>query len=72
MQEEAFNPLPEAYGELQTNVPTDIRELHLPAVTRPNKVDNIKVLEVTADIVCKIDAMGRVAASCSPVSGMGL
>ena len=72
MQKVAFSRLPEAYGEMHAIVPTDIHELHLLALTRPNKVDNIKVLEVTADVVCKIDAMGRVAASCSPVSGVGL
>ena len=72
MQKVTFSHLPKAYGEVQATVPTDIHELHLLALTRPNKVDNIKVLEVTADIVCKIDAMGRVAASCSPVSGVGL
>ena len=57
---------------MQANVPTDIHELHLLALTRPNEVDNVKVLEVTADIVCKIDAMAWVAAGCSPVSGVGL
>ena len=57
---------------MQANVPTDIHELHLLELTRPIKVDNIKVLEVTADVVCKIDAMGRGAAGCSPVSGVGL
>ena len=72
VQKVDFSHLPEAYGEVQATVSTDIHELHLLALTRPNKVDNIKVLEVTADIVCKIDAMGRVAASCSPVSGVGL
>ena len=72
MQKVGFSHLPEAYGEMHANVPTDIHKLRLLALTRPNKVDNIKVLEVTADIVCKIDAMGRVAASCSLVSGVGL
>ena len=72
MQKEGFRHLPEAYGEMHAIVPTDIHELHLLALIRPNKVDNVKVLEVTADIVCKIDAMGRVAASCSSVSGVGL
>ena len=57
---------------MHANVPTDIHKLRLLALTRPNKVDYIKVLEVTADIVCKINAMGRVAACCSPMSRVGL
>ena len=72
VQKVDFSHLPEGCIEMQANVPSDIHELHLLALISPSKVDYIKVLEVTADVVCKIDAVGRVTAGCSPVSGVDL
>lgn len=64
--------LPKTGGEMNTYVSPDIHKLHLPTLTNPNKVDNVEVFEVTADVVCEINAMGRVTAGCAPVSGVGL
>ena len=64
--------LPEACCEMNANVPTDVHVLHFLALAVTNKVNDIEILEVAADVVCEIDAMGWEAARCSPMSGVTL
>ena len=65
--------LPKRCGEINSHVPTDIQKLHFLARLAVIKIfHNVQVLKVTADVIGEIDAMGRVATGCSPVSGVGL
>ena len=36
------------------------------------EIDYVEVFEVSTEVVCKIDAIGRVAACCSPVGEVDL
>ena len=57
---------------MHPHVPSDVDVFHFLALTTPDIVDDVKVLEVATDVVCEIDSMGWVAARCSPVCGMTL
>ena len=72
MQEMAVSTLPERYCNMETHVSADVNEFHFLALVIPNEVDNVEVLETSTYIVFVIDAMCRVAASCSPVGGVTL
>lgn len=64
--------LPDACCQMYAHVPADVDVFHFHALPGPDKIDDVEVLEVATDVVSEIDAMGWVAACCSPVSGMTL
>ena len=64
--------LPEACCQMDAHVSADIHVFHFHALASPQKIDDVEVLEVATDVVSEIDAMGWVAARCSPVSGVTL
>lgn len=56
---------------MYTTVPAYVNVFHLLTLTVSKKVDNVEILKVTTNVVCKIDTMAWVAAGCSPMSGVG-
>ena len=73
MQSGYIEDLPERRRQVRACVASDVDVFHsLARRTPPQKVDNVKVFEVAAEVVCEIDAMGRIAACCSPVGGVDL
>ena len=72
MQEIAVSSLPEWRREMYSHVPADVDVFHFIALASPKKIDDVEVLEVATDVVFEIDAMGWVAARCSPMSGVTL
>ena len=59
--------LPERCREMETPVSPDVDVFHLLTRTLTFKIKDVKVLEVSTEVVSEIDAKGRVAACCSPV-----
>ena len=57
---------------MNANMPTDVHVLHFLALARIKKINDVEILEVAADVVCEIDAMGWEAARCTPMSGVTL
>ena len=59
--------LPERCREMEAPVSPDVDVFHLLTRTCTFKIKDVKVLEVSTEVVSEIDAVGRVAACCSPV-----
>ena len=59
--------LPERCCEMEAPVSPDVNVVHLPTRTSTHNIKDVKVSEVAAEVVSEIDAVGRVAACCSPV-----
>ena len=57
---------------MRPHVSTDVDEIHFLALAFANIVKDVEVLEVSTEVVSEIDAVSRVAACCSPVSGVSL
>ena len=57
---------------MNANVPTDVHVLHFLTLGHTKIINDVEILEVAADVVCEIDAMGWEAARCSPMSGVTL
>ena len=64
--------LPERYRQILAHVSPDVDVFHFLALAWPNIINYVKVLEISTEVVSKIDAMGRIAACCSPVGGVSL
>ena len=62
-----YYTLPERYREMEAPVSPDVDVFHLLTRTFTFKIKDVKVLEVSTEVVSEIDAVGRVAACCSPV-----
>ena len=70
--QQIFSPLPESCGEIDANVSSDVDVLHFLARMASNVIHNVKVLEVSTDVIFEIDAVCWVTACGSPVSGVTL
>ena len=57
---------------MRPHVSPDVDEIHFLALAFTNEIKDVEVLEVSAEVVSEIDAVGRVAACCSPVGGVRL
>ena len=64
--------LPERYRQILAHVSPDVDVFHSLAPAWPNIINDVEVLEVSAEVVSEIDAVSRVAACCSPVGGVCL
>ena len=64
--------LPKRYREVCPIVASDIHIFYPLTLANTKEIDDVEVFEVSTEVVCKIDAMGRVAACCSPVGGVDL
>ena len=62
-----YYTLPERYREMEAPVSPDVDVFHLLTRTFTFKIKDVKVLEVSTEVVSEIDAVGRVAACSSPV-----
>ena len=72
MQSESIEYLPERRRQIRAVVTPDVNVFHSLARTRPEEVDDVKVFEVSTEVVSEIDAVGRIAACCSPMGGVSL
>ena len=72
MQEEAVSGLPKRYRLVDPDVSADVNVFNFFAFVANKVIHNVEVLEVSTDVISEIDAVGRVAACCSPVSGVTL
>lgn len=64
--------LPEEHRQIFAHVSPDVDVFHSLALAWPNIINDVKVLEISTEVVSKIDAVGRIAACRSPVGGVGL
>ena len=53
-------------------VSPDVDVFHFLALASPNIINDFEVLEVSTEVVSEIDAVGRIAACCSPVGRASL
>ena len=58
--------------EVRAIVPSDIHIFYPLTLACFRAIDNVEVFEVATEVVCEIDAIGLVAACCSPVGGVDL
>ena len=72
MQQTIVSSLPEACGEMHANMSSDIDVFHFLALPSSKEINYVEVLEVSTNVISQIDAVGRVTACCSPVSGVTL
>ena len=72
MQKETVCHLPERYSDMDAEVSADVDVFHFLALVSAKEIDDVEVLETSTDVVFVIDAMCRVAASCSPLGGVTL
>ena len=52
---------------MNAHVSADVDVFHFLTLAVFTVIDNVEVFEVSTDVICEINAMGRVAACCSPV-----
>ena len=64
--------LPERYRQILAHESPDVDVFHSLTLASPNIINDVKVLEISTEVVSKIDAVGRIAACCSPVGGVSL
>ena len=50
----------------------DVDVFHFLALAFSNEIKDVKVLEISMEVVSEIDAVGWEAACCSPVGGVGI
>ena len=72
MQSECIEDLPERRRQIRACVAPDVDVFHSLARGPPQEIDDVKVFEVSTEVVSEIDAVGWVAACCSPVGGVDL
>ena len=72
MQEMGFSNLPKRYRLVDPDVSADVDVFNFFAFVATNVIHNVEVLEASPNVIFEIDAVGRVAACCSPVSGVTL
>ena len=67
------NPIgPKRCREVRAIVPSDNHIFYPLTLACFKAIVNVEVFEVAAEVVCEIDAIGLVAACCSPVGGVDL
>ena len=64
--------LPKRYRKVRAIVPTDIHIVYPLTLAITKEIDDVEVFEVSTEVVSEIDAVGWVAACCSPVGGVNL
>ena len=64
--------LPKRDRQILSHVSPDVDVFHFFAQASPNIINDFEVLEVSTEVVSKIDAVGRIAACCSPMGGVSL
>ena len=64
--------LPERHRQILAHVSPGVDVFHSLALASPNIIDDVEVLEISTQVVSEIDAVGRIAACCSPVGGVSL
>ena len=64
--------LPERHRQILAHVSPGVDVFHFLALASPNIIDDVEVLEISTQVVSEIDAVGRIAACCSPVGGVSL
>ena len=64
--------LPERHRQILAHVSPDVDVFHFIALGCPNIIHDVEVLEVSADVVSEIDAVGRITACYSPVGRVSL
>ena len=58
---------------MRTHVSSDVDVFHFLALAVSKEINDVEIiLEVSAEVVSEIDAVGRVVACCSPVGGVSL
>ena len=72
MQEVAISNLPKRYRLVDPDVSADVDVFNFLAFVVVKVIDDVEVLEASTNVISEIDAVGRVAACCSPVSGVTL
>ena len=64
--------LPKRDRQILAYVFPDVDVFHFLALASPNIINDFEVLEVSTEVVSEIDAVGRIAACCSPVGRASL
>ena len=64
--------LPERHRQILAQVSPGVDVFHSLALASRNIIDDVEVLEISTQVVSEIDAVGRIAACCSPVGGVSL
>ena len=64
--------LPKRYREVRAIVPSNIHIFYPLTLAITKEIDDVEVFEVSTEVVSVINAIGRIAACCSPVSGVNL
>ena len=64
--------LPERSRQMRTHVSPNVDVFHFLTRAWSKEIYDVEVFEVSTDVISEIDAMGRVAACCSPVGGVSL
>ena len=72
MQKVAVSTLPKRYRLVDPDVSTDVDIFNFLAFVVGKVIDDVEVFEASPNVISEIDAVGRVAACCSPVSGVTL
>ena len=72
MQHVSVLYLPKGYQKVRAIVPSDIHIFYPLTFGNTKEIDDVEVFEVSTEVVSEIDAVGRVAACCSPVGGVSL
>ena len=72
MHDVVVSTLPKRYRLVDPDVSANVDVFNFFAFVATNVIHNVEVLEVSTDVISEIDAVGRVAACCSPVSGVTL
>ena len=57
---------------MRTHVFPGVDVFHFLELVVSKEINDVEILEVSAEVVSEIDAVGRVAACCSPVGGVTL
>ena len=64
--------LPKRDRQILAYVSPDVDVFHFLALASPNIINDFEVLEVSTEVVSEIDAVGQIAACCSPVGRASL
>ena len=67
-----FSFLPERRRQIRTHVFPGVVVFHFLALAFSNEIKDVKVLEISKEVISEVDAVGWVAACCSPVGGVSL
>ena len=72
MHDVAFSDLPKRYRLVDPDVSVGVDVFTFFAFVATNVIHNVEVFKASTNVISEIDAVGRVAACCSPVSGVTL